>query len=280
MRRVLVLLALVAACADPATPPDTVPQAEFITVRRAWRPGERDSTIARIRQTREFSFPYIGDISDDADRIYADTDSVTVMAPNPDFGVNGVNESSLLMEPRFATNWNITGVDVLEINSAANDTLHWIGVFWSNPAEATWHGFALGAAVRTAATRTFPQTVVNTNAFDASFGKTGAASGEVRTSTSPATIWAGNGPGTFPNNTLQISAANYGGASTVTTGPFLGGTAANGSMFGRMLTINMTRTQGTTNPSTFSIGLDFRTTAIGAIRYVCVFPSPCTTNLP
>ena len=279
MRRRLLLLALLAACSDPVTPPSD-PLAEFVTVRRAWRPGERDSTIARIKATREFSFPYIGDISDDADRIYADTDSVTVMIPNPDFGVHGVNESSLLMEPQFATNWNITGVDVFEINSAANDTTHWIGVFWSNPAESTWKGFALGAATRTAATVTFPQTVVNTNAFDASFGKTGAASGEVRSSTAPATIWMGNGPGTFPNNTLQVSAASYGGASTVTTGPFLGGTAANGSMFGRMLTINMTRTQGTTNPSTFTIGLDFRTTAIAAIRYVCVFRTPCTTNVP
>ena len=274
----IVLIVLFAGCSDPVRPVPAEPSAEFITVRRAWQPGERDSTIARIKRNREFNFPYIGDISDDADRIYADPDSVTEIAPNPAFALSGLNESSLLLEPRFATNWNITGVDVLEINSAAKDTLHWIGVFWSNPTESTWKGFALGAAVRTAATTTFPQTVVNTNGFDASGGKTGAAAGEVRASTS--TSWLGNGPGIAPNNTLQVSSSVYGAASTVTTGPFLGGTSATGSMQGRMLTIDMARATGAGSPATFQVGLDFRTAAITSIRYVCVFRSPCTTNVP
>ncbi len=76
------LLALVlAACTDPSAPP-TDPPAQFITVRRAWAAGERAATIARIKANRSFSAPLVGDISDDADMIYADTDSVTVMIAN------------------------------------------------------------------------------------------------------------------------------------------------------------------------------------------------------
>lgn len=66
----------------------------------------------------------------------------------------------------------------------------------------------------------------------------------------------------------------------MTTGPFLGGTQATGTMFGRMRTIAMTRISGATLPTSFSVDFDFSVTQIGAIRYVCYFRTPCTTNVP
>lgn len=276
----LLVLAAAGACADPADPGPVDPPAEFISMRRAWLPGERDSTIARIKLNRSFTFPYVGDISDEADLIYADLDSVTVMVGNPDFGVRAMNDAGLVMAPRFATNWDITGIDVRIVNIEPNpdDSTHWIGVFWSNPADDTWKGFALGAANTNPATVTFPLTSVNTNAFDASFAKSGVGVGEVRAGTS--TTWLGNGPGTSPNNTLQITAAGYGGANTITSGPFTGGTGAGGSMNGRMRVIAMARASGSSSPATFNIDYNFTGAAIGAIRYVCIFRTPCTTNVP
>lgn len=282
MRRsaLVVLAALLAACGDSAAPLADADQAEFITVRRAWLPGERDSTIARIKRDRTFSLPWVGDISDEADRIYADLDSVTVMVANPDFGIAAANQAGLVLAPRFATNWDIAGVDVRNVNVEANpdDSTHWIGVFWANPADATWKGIALGAANTNPATTTFPQTKVNTDAFEASASKTGAGAAEFRTAT--ATLWRGTGGAGGPNNTLQITSAAYGAAQTVTSGPFLGGTVAVGSMTGRMRTITLTRSSGSSAPTSFNVDLNFTGTAITAIRFVCVFRTPCTTNVP
>ncbi len=183
------------------------------------------------------------------------------------------------MGPQFATNWDITGIDVRMVNTTVlpvADTLHWIGVFWSNPAESTWKGFALVAANTNPATTTVPATTVNTTAFDASGGKSGAGVGEQRATAT--TTWLGNGGAGV--NTVQVTSAAWGGTSTVTTGPFLGGTAAAGTMQGRMRTIDMTRSSGAGAPATFQVDLDFRVTAINGIRYVCIYKNPCTTNTP
>ena len=275
---VLAALLAVGACADPAGPPAQEHRV-FTSQRRAWLPGERDSVIARIIANRELNFPIIGDISDEAPVIYADTDSLTELVSDAVVGVAATSRASMLMlAPQFATSWNITGVDVRLVNKEVtpNDTTHWIGVFWSNPADATWKGFVLAAANTNPATVTLPLTPVNTTVFDAAGGKSGVGGGEFRAST--ATFWQANGGGISPNNTITISAASYGGAGTVTTGPFLGGTAANGSMQGRMRTINMTRISGATTPTSFTVDMDFTGAAINAIRYVCVFRTPCTTN--
>jgi hypothetical protein len=279
----ILLCLTIGACGGDGTGPVTGDApAEFISVRRAWLPGERAATIARVKANREFDFLYVGDISDDADLIFADPDSVVEVVANPDFSVRAASSGSLLvMEPRFASTWTITGVDVRIVNKEVTpvaDTTHWIGVFWNNPAETNWKGFILAAANTNPATVTVPQTSVNTAVFDAAFGKSGIGGGEQRTSTT--TFWQANAGGIAPNNTLTISSAVYGTASTVTTGPFLGGTVANGTMQGRMRTINMTRITGATAPLTFTVDFDFSITAISSIRYVCVFRTPCTTNVP
>jgi hypothetical protein len=279
----ILLCASASACSDGAGPAPDVPVAvNLVSVRRAWLPGERAATIARVKANRDFVIPLVGDISDDADIIFADPDSVTEVVAGPDFSVRAASRGSLLvMEPRFATNWNITGVDVRIVNQEVTpvaDTLHWIGVFWSNPTEATWKGLVLAAANSTPATVTVPMTLVNTTTFDGSFHKSGVGGGEQRAGTT--TFWQANGGGISPNNTITISSATYGATSTVTTGPFLGGTAANGTMQGRLRTVNMTRIQGATTPSSFTVDFDFSLTSIASIRYVCVFRSPCTTNVP
>ncbi len=273
--------AAAAACDDSAGPIEADPPAQYITVRRAWLPGERDSTIARIRLGRELVIPYIGDVSDDADRFYPDLDSVTVVIANPAYGVMAANEAGLVMAPQFAGTWNITGIDVRIVNNDVTpiaDTLHYIGVFWSNPAESNWKGFALGGANSSGATTTLPLTLVNTTAFNTAFGKSGVGAGEQRATTN--TYWEANGPGVSPNNTLIVNSAAYGGTSVINTGPFLGGTIANGTMLGRMRTIDMTRLNGATAPATFQVDLNFSATSIAAVRYVCIFRSPCTSNVP
>src|SRR4029079_8912086 len=138
---------------------------------------ERAATIARVKANREFVLPYVGDISDEAEIIFANPDSVTEIVAHPDFSARAASHGSLLvMEPHFATSWNITGVDVRIVNKEVTpvaDTTHWIGVFWSNPAETNWKGFVLAAANSNPATVTVPQTSVNTTIFDAAFGKAG-----------------------------------------------------------------------------------------------------------
>ncbi len=264
-----VALGVGASCVDVSSPPAEGP-AEFVTLRRAWAPGERQATIDAIMQNGGF-----GAYSDQAPVIYADSESVTVVVTNPGFSVRAANPGDLLvLAPRFAASWNITGVDVRLVDNtqAPPDTTDWVGVFWSNPAEASWRGFVLASS----AVATVPRTQVNTTAFDVSGGQAGAGGGELRFG--DGTYWEGNGPGAGINNTIEITAAAYGGAATVTTGPFLGGTAAGGAMNGRMRRVEMTRVSGPTAPASFQVDFDFRGTAIQSLQLTCIFPSPCTTN--
>ncbi len=60
----LVLTLPLAGCGDEDVPAE--PQTEFVTARRPWLPGERDSMIARIARARQLALPYVGDLSDNA----------------------------------------------------------------------------------------------------------------------------------------------------------------------------------------------------------------------
>lgn len=269
-RTILPLLAagMLASCSDPIGPVDQ--PAEFIAMRRAWLPGERDSTIAAIVANGG-----LGLASPFAAQVFADTDSVTVVVANPDFSIRAVDgQSLLLLAPRFLSSWTIGGMELINvnINPVPDDTVHWVGVFWSNPAEPTWKGFVLGATT----TSTFPRTDINTLTFDASGQKTGAGGGEIRASTG--TYWQANGPIGGANNDFQVTAASYGAASTISSGPFTGGTSASGSMQGRIQRMTMARQTGTDAPVTSQVDYDFRGVAIGSVKIVCVFNIPCTTN--
>jgi len=275
LQRLAAIAAALAACActDGTAPGGADPPSQYIAVRRAWQPGERAATIARIQQSGGF-----GLASFYAEDIYADTDSVTVIAPNPDYLPAALppGMAGLTLGPDFATSWNIGGMDIFELDTTVTppDTTHWLEVLWSNPAEPTWFGFVVGAATGP----TMPRTDVNTTAFDASFGKTGAGGGEIRSA--DGTYWQANGPVGGALNDYQVTAATYGAASTVTTGPYLGGTSASGFMYGRIQRVTMTRLSGATLPTSMTVDFDFRSTPISAVQIVCVFRSPCTTNVP
>jgi hypothetical protein len=265
---VLICTGAISACSDPIEPVDQ--PSEFISMRRAWLPGERAATIAQVQANGSLGFA-----SSFAPEIFADSDSVTVVVSNPDFSARAVNgQSLLLLEPRFATSWTIAGMELLNINinPVPDDTVHWIGVFWSNPAEPFWKGFVIAASTSS----TVARVDVNTLAFDASGSKAGAGGGEIRPSTG--TYWQANGPIGGANNDFQVTAASYGTPATVTSGPFIGGTRAAGTMQGRIQRMTMSRQNGTDAPVTSTVDYDFRAAAIGAVRVVCVFDTPCTTN--
>lgn len=276
MRRfaLLALCALpLAACdgGDGTLPPNT----EFITQRRLWRPGERDSLIAFIIANRSLSLPYVGDISDDAARFYP-IDSLNEIVANPAYtpaaGVSpfGPTLSSYGLRVPGA-GWSTSSVDVHVVNTQqANDTFDWLVVFWVNQGEGTWKGFVIAA---TAAT-TFPATTVNTTAFDAANAKSGVGAGEGRFSNG--TFWSANGTGS-PNTFRVFSSGTVGGSSTITTGPFLGGLSWNHQMNMTISNVGMTRVAGAGAPATQTASLSGNLTGVA---YSCIFPSPCTTNVP
>ncbi|HEY2805738.1 MAG TPA: hypothetical protein VGI92_07770 [Gemmatimonadales bacterium] len=270
----------IAGCTDN-TAPVASDEAQYISAKRAWRPGERDSLVNAIETGHLWIYPFIGDISFYAAQILSDTDSVTMMIPNPKWQPSsdqmkaGPKPEFDAMGVQWNAGWNIIGVDDWSINNTQvpADTVRWVGVFWNNPAELSWKGLALVSTTRTA---TAPQTSVNTTAFNAAFGKAGAAAAEVRFS--DGTDWEGNGPGVAPVNTIIVTSAAYGATSPVTTGPFLGGTQANGTMQGRLRQIPITRVSGPTGPTPQTVDFDFSASPIGAIQFICKFNNPCTTN--
>ncbi len=277
-----------AACGGDVTspvlqPPDTVSAAPtFITVRRAWLPGEREARIAAVMANREWVFPMVGDLSDLAPVVFGDPDSVVVMrrasAPAP---------AGLQPAPQFSAGWDAFGVDVRVINTAQSpaDTIDLIGVFWSNPGEPTWKGMvlmdrctSLSGSTRTTCRNTRAPTgpggnaiVINTVAFDASGAKNGAGAGEFRQTTGE--YWEGN------DGKIKVTSASYGAASAVTSGPFLGGTRASGWMGGQLEDIRMPRLLPSVNGSFITVRLSFESTPLSSVRLTCTFPSPCTGSV-
>jgi len=272
----LVAVALGACTEVPDAPAPAAVQTAFVTVRRAWFPGERDSMIAHIVASRALSFPYVGDLSDNANEIFR-TDSVDAIVPNPDLAPAATAPLGLSAAPMVpGTGWTTAGVDVRIINTTPtpDDTVRWLGWFWYNSTTNTQKGYAF-AFVQLPAT-TVAATSVNTTTFDAAFGKSGAGGGEVTGNPPGNTYWQANG--WTRRNTLSVTASlALGGTSTVTTGPFLGGTQQTLLMSGVLDSVRLDRVSGSGTPVTqyASITLNL----VGSIRYSCTFPSPCTTNV-
>lgn len=268
-------LGTAASCSDAAAPQEEDPPAQYVSVRRAWLPGERNSAIAQVVRGGG-----LGPFSSLAPIVFADPDSYTTIAPNPlyhpaadlSFDVVGTRA------PQFAASWLITGMDIRIVDNSQSppDTTDWLGAFWSNtsppaapPDESTWKGFVYAAS----ALPTIASTTVNTAAFDASGGKSGAGGGEARQSTGE--YWEGN------SGTIRITSGTYGAATPVASGPYTGGTTASGLMQGRMLNIGMPRVLP--SPGT-AITVDFSfqgapgsaNPPINAVQLTCIFPSPCT----
>ena len=263
-RHVLVVAAmgLAAACAD-STSPAPIVGAHYLTLRRAWLPGERDSMIAFVVRTRALNV--LGnDISDLAPQLFA-ADSTTVVVPDPQYTTP--SPAGLARAPQFAAGWSAVGVDVFIRNTSVtpNDTLSWLGVLWYNPADSTWKGLALAATLNT----TLPLTTINTASFNNSGDKTGAGAAEAQQSTG--TYWEANG------GQIQITQQIFcSGTNTVTSGAFKGGTESICFFGGQLVNVTMPRLSGTTAPASQTFSLDFRNNLIFGARLTCVFPSPCT----
>jgi hypothetical protein len=280
--------ALVSACREAAGPSAPAFVAEFITAKRAWLPGERDSTIAQIVRTRALVAPFVGDISDLAPQLFADTDSVVVIIRNPallairwDGRMSAVAADS---GPAFDSTWTITGFDIRSIDqsqSPVDTILDVVGTFWSKVGLDTYHGEMMadrchnigGDGRRTCMTSRPPTTksggyvTVNTASFSANLDTLGAGGGQFRQSTGE--YWEANGgtfeikSGTYSNNPLVVA-----------SGPYTGGTMYSGSVKGDLNTVKMPKLLPSAGPG-FTVSLDFRTTAIPSVRITCVFPSPC-----
>jgi len=255
------------AAGSPARLVDTLTvrgaAAQYVTVRRAWLPGERDSTIAFVE--RNHSLNVLGyDLSPLAPDIF-NGDSTTVVVANPLYQA----PAGVARAAQFASGWTTVGVQVFIQNKSVtpNDTLSWLGVLWYNPADSTWKGLILAATLST----TLPLTTINTTNFSNSGDKTGAGGGEAQQSTG--TYWEANG------GQIQITSNQFcGNANTLTSGPYKGGTEALCFFGGQLVSVTMPRLTGTTAPTSQTVSLDFRNNLIFGVRISCVYPSPCTST--
>jgi len=239
--------------------------AQFVTVRRAWLPGERDSAVAAAARNHT-AVPYVGDLSALAPQLY-DPDSVTVVVANPLYPAPPAGAGGPPRAAQFTAGWGAFGlqISIQDRSGTPWDTLSWLGVMWWNPADSTWKGWTIAATKAT----TVRLTTVSTSTFDASFAKSGAGGGEAQASTG--TYWEAS------SGQVQISRnQTCGTTTTVASGVWKGGTTRTCRFGGRLVNLSMTRLAGTTSPSTQLVNFDFRSAMINGARIVCVFPAPCT----
>jgi len=245
------------------------PPATFVTARRPWRPGERDSVAAAVVRTRAW-----GEFSDVAPQLLAGSDSATEVVPNlPLAGAGPSRAARVIALGQKGQTWMIVGLQIREVfpvspGSSTLDSLRWLGVFWYASPESTWIGrmvFATSAA-------TYGRTTVNTAAFDSSGGKSGLGGGEARASTGQ--YWEAN-IGKFQVNSNVCSPASCANA-TFTSGPWKGGLWHGLLIGGQMINIRAPckLPAGCTSVDTFNI--NFRGSPVPGVYINCVFPTPCT----
>ncbi len=220
------------------------------------------------------SLPYAGDVSDYIG-FMLDQDSAVELVPNPAVSPSVASpfgpaySLGRLQVP--GTGWSAAGIDVRSINNSQSppDTLDWLGWFWWNNADSTQKGFVFIATRNT----TVAATTVNTTSFDAAGAKSGAGGGEARAGT----IWLANG--WVRRNTASVTQnISFSPVTTVTTGPFLGGTQQTAFMSGVLDSVRLDRVSGSGTPTPQYASATF--SLVGSLRLTCIFPSPCTTNVP
>jgi len=270
----VVALLVLGACSD-ATQQE--PPALYVTAKRAWLPGERAALIQRIMTNHEYVFPFAGDISDLAPQLYADTDSVVILVPNPALDVATPTEPVGIERGPAAANfnlsWNFLALKetIVDKTNAPPDTVFWHLAMWADPANGGNHGFVIAFS----RTNTFNITPIRTPNFNTVYGTAGAAAGEFHSST--ATYWEDDGTG----GRYQVTAQNYPGAfSTIASGPFKGGLSRTGTANGRVTNSAFVRVSGSESPANYTVAFDYRVTALNSTEIQCTFPSPCTTNVP
>jgi hypothetical protein len=246
-------------------------QPAFITVRRAWLPGERDSTVARLRRDSTDGVFFSSAVAD----LLAASDSITVLAPNSVLAPAGLPRLAHLGQA--GQTWILVGLDLRELfpdstGSATTDSINLVGVVWYASPESTWKGRVVAASV----SPTIGKTTVNTSAFDASNDQTGAGGGEARSSTGQ--YWEANA-GQIDMTSSYCSPTSCADAS-FTSGPWRGGLWHGLQMAGDLITVVapcLLPAGCSAPPDTFSV--NFRTpksAQITGLAVTCIFPSPCT----
>ncbi len=247
----------VSCSSDTTAPGDGPPQ--YLAVKRAWRPGERDSVMQFILTTGAW-----GEYSDLAAEAVPQWDSAVDVIVNPAWS-GSVAANGLFRAPAFSATWGTAGIDLRIVfdsvpgGTVQRDSLNWKMLFWWNPADSTWKGYV----VRATTTATFAYFTLSTTAFNAAGGKSGAGGGEARLA--DGTYWEANG-----GQWRVTSNGSYGGMSVIGSGPFKGGNIQTGLMGGNLLAVNMPRITGTTLPTTQTITFDFSGT-IYSQRMFCYF---------
>lgn len=267
----LAVACVAAACSRDATEPLPPEETEWVSRQRPWLPGERDSLIDYIIRTRQLALPYVGDLSDYAPFLLH-PDYKVELVPNPVLAARRATSIPGVMALGASvpgTGWTTAGVDIRTINNAQSppDTLDLLGWFWWRDTDSTQKGFVFIAT----AANTVGATTVNTPAFDASGAQSGAGGGEVQ----GGTFWQANG-WTRRNQARVTLNLAIGAVTTVTTGPFLGGTTQVTLMAGNVDSVRLDRMAGTGLPVTQYASASWG--LVGGVRLTCVFPVPCSTN--
>jgi hypothetical protein len=246
----------------------------FVTMQRAWLPGERDSMVAEMRRDSLDGFYVPAAVAD----LLAASDSVTVVVPNPALAAAGKAAPPGMIGVaklgQAGQSWIMVGYDLREVfpitpGSRTMDSLNLLGVLWYASPESTWKGRVVAATTKT----TYKKTTVNTAAFDASYSKTGAGGGEARFGTGQ--YWEANkGQVNITRNSCSpTGCAN----SSFTSGPWLGGVWHGISVGGNLIQVVapcLLPSGCTAKPDTFSVS--FTNPRISGLAITCIFPSPCT----
>jgi len=261
------------ACHDSTAPNESIPTPRFITVRRPWLPGERDALVARLARDSMDGVTFSAAVG----QFLATSDSATVIVPNPALAAATAGPTVPQLAIRLGQlgqTWVIVGLQLREVfpvtpGSATLDSITWLGVMWYASPESTWKGRVVAAT----AAATIGKTTVNTAAFDATFGTSGAGGGEARASTGQ--YWeAVSGQIRINNN--QCSPSSCADQSFV-SGPWQGGLWHGIQLAGNLIGIVapcVLPAGCTAPPDTFDVG--FTGTKVSGVAVNCVFPSPCT----
>jgi hypothetical protein len=253
---------------------------QYISVRRAWRPGERDSAIAFVVGTRAWD-----EWSELAPLVMPGWDSTTEIVLNPLWRPLARLSGPVLAPLWGTTGWSTLGLDIRIVfdsipgGTVQKDSLDWVRTFWYRTSEQGWKGFVVKATT-SATWNASPASgsTLNTTAFDASGGKTGLAGGEARLRVDSATYWQANSGTYFLSYNGGYGATIY--SFSGATDPYKGGNYLTGGFFGgRLQSVKMPRQSGNTLPTTYTIDWDFRTVRINAQRIFCYFtPVPPPVN--
>lgn len=252
--------ALGLGCEKTTEPTDEEP-AQYIAVRRAWRPGERDSVASYVVRTGAW-----GQYSELAPAAVLAWDSTSDVILNPEWQPAPAAAAGPQLAPQFQAGWGTAGVNVRIVfdsipgGTVQKDSLDWVITLWWNPADSTWKGYV----VRATTAATFSYQTLNTAAFDASGGKSGQGGGETRLASG--TYWEADG------GRYRITQnGNYGALSTIASGPYQGGNIQYGLMNGRLRRITMPRITGADLPTSQTVDYNFGSAPIGSQRMFCYF---------